>query len=692
MRKNAKKVLCFALVAAMAATGLTSVNSDAAKKAKLKSKSISVNVGKSKTIVIKNKSKKNTYLFKSRNKKIAKVTAKGKVTGVKKGSCKITVREKYKNAGKKKVKKLGVVTVKVNNNKVVPNNNVAPAQSTATVMPANPIQSTPSNGVTPTVAPVQTPEPSFGPTMEPAYGTYEFDGFVIDGKKDVNVDNLVKYGAVCEVNFTAKSDEEAVVNIGYEGLKYSKGFNKDGDVFTGSGTSVTVESGEKSYTAVLDVDKYMSEMNITFESDKKIEILSVNITTQPFDGADYQKMIDNSLISKGNNARLKKVIEKARKGEDVTLAYLGGSITEGCAATDMTVNSDCYAETSYNEFKKKFGANGGDNVHFINAGMSGTPSSLGVIRYQNDVLNEMQYGKYPDVLFIEFVVNDSGECTNGEGMESIIREALEQSSAVFLVFAHTVNFDTGKQEYYKPLGELYNLPMVSVKNAITEFIDSSNVKGCDLSKWFFWHDTLHPDVPGHRLMADMIMNVFDIVDAEEAVEDTNTDIDSINPKYGASFTGMTLLDANVDPDKVDAIVDLEVGSFGDKDTAQNKFQYKKGGKDGVEWFPNCWMHNSGDESFKATVKCNNMMIAYKLANDSKFGTAELYVDGVLKEKMTGYRNDGWNNATVSVVFKENEVKEHTFEIKMAKGSEDKKFTIYAIGYTNADDYKASLGK
>lgn len=29
---------------------------------------------------------------------------------------------------------------------------------------------------------------------------------------------------------------------------------------------------------------------------------------------------------------------------------------------------------------------------------------------------------------------------------------------------------------------------------------------------------------------------------------------------------------------------------------------------------------------------------------------------------------------------------------MAKGSEDKKFTIYAIGYTNADDYKASLGK
>lgn len=35
MRKNAKKVLCFAIVAAMAATGLTSVNSDATKKQNL---------------------------------------------------------------------------------------------------------------------------------------------------------------------------------------------------------------------------------------------------------------------------------------------------------------------------------------------------------------------------------------------------------------------------------------------------------------------------------------------------------------------------------------------------------------------------------------------------------------------------------------------------------------------------------
>lgn len=167
----------------------------------------------------------------------------------------------------------------------------------------------------------------------------------------------------------------------------------------------------------------MAECSIDFSASSEIKITDVKVETQPFDGADYAKMIDDTFISAGNTDRLKKVIDKARSGQDVTLAYLGGSITEGAGATGVTSNADCYAETSYNEFKKAYGLGDGSNVHFINAGMSGTPSSLGVIRYQNDVLNQMEYGKYPDVLCIEFVVNDYDECTKGEGMESIIREA-----------------------------------------------------------------------------------------------------------------------------------------------------------------------------------------------------------------------------------------------------------------------------
>lgn len=39
-------------------------------------------------------------------------------------------------------------------------------------------------------------------------------------------------------------------------------------------------------------------------------------------------MINNSLITTGNNYRIKKAIDKAKKGENVTIAYIGGSRIE----------------------------------------------------------------------------------------------------------------------------------------------------------------------------------------------------------------------------------------------------------------------------------------------------------------------------------------------------------------------------
>lgn len=50
--------------------------------------------------------------------------------------------------------------------------------------------------------------------------------------------------------------------------------------------------------------------------------------------------------------------------------------------------------------------------------------------------------------------------------------------------------------------------MVSVKNGLTDLIDPNNTKTCAASQWFFSGDTLHPNVSGHRYMADAIMNVF----------------------------------------------------------------------------------------------------------------------------------------------------------------------------------------
>ena len=50
-------------------------------------------------------------------------------------------------------------------------------------------------------------------------------------------------------------------------------------------------------------------------------------------------------------------------------------------------------------------------MKFIKAGVGGTPSELGMIRFDRDVLRD---GQQPDIVVIEFAVNDEGDETKGD--------------------------------------------------------------------------------------------------------------------------------------------------------------------------------------------------------------------------------------------------------------------------------------
>ena len=181
-----------------------------------------------------------------------------------------------------------------------------------------------------------------------------------------------------------------------------------------------------------------------------------------FGSEDYKNIIKNSLVSKGDLTKLKNVIDRAKNGEDVTLAYIGGSITQGAGAAPL--NTECYAYKSYQLFKEKFGK--GNNVHLIKAGVGGTPSELGMIRFERDVLRD--YTVKPDIIIIEFAVNDEGDETKGDCYESLVRKALNlpYKPAVILLFSVFAN-DENLQERMIPIGNNYNLPMSSIKNAVT---------------------------------------------------------------------------------------------------------------------------------------------------------------------------------------------------------------------------------
>lgn len=126
-KRISRVVLSGVLVLSMTIGGNAAPMSGAkAKKATLKTKKVTVQAGKSKKIKIKNKKKTCKYTFKSNKKKIARVSKKGTIQGLKAGSAKITVKE-IKKKGKGKARKVGTVKVKVTPKKISGKTNTTPS-------------------------------------------------------------------------------------------------------------------------------------------------------------------------------------------------------------------------------------------------------------------------------------------------------------------------------------------------------------------------------------------------------------------------------------------------------------------------------------------------------------------------------------------------------------------------------------
>ena len=397
---------------------------------------------------------------------------------------------------------------------------------------------------------------------------------------------------------------------------------------------------------------------------KQAEAYTLNISKQ-----EYETMVSDSLVSTGNNARLKNVLEKARAGKKVTIAYLGGSITEGVGAGP---NMKCYAEKSWKKFTNKYSLF--HNAEFINAGMSGTPSSLGAIRYHRDVESKIKTGKGPDILFLEFAVNDREECTKGGAYEGLIRRAMKSGSAVVLILSvFRDNFNM--QDTYIPYGKYYGLPMISIKNGV-----KSQFSNPDFSDWFF-HDYWHPTNQGHAFMADCIANLFEKVDCQMPQKDKIEDVSKVKPYKTDGFETLKMLTTHSvkknKKGKKQEIKKVSAGGFKTKDERTGIFRFN-----GKDKFPYNWKHKkkNSKKPLKIKVSCNKFLVVYKLSKNSHTGKADIFVDGKKIKTVNGYDKDGWNNARIVLAINEEAKKVHTIEIRMAKGNRKKDFTVLAMGY------------
>ncbi|MBN2811136.1 MAG: SGNH/GDSL hydrolase family protein [Spirochaetales bacterium] len=378
----------------------------------------------------------------------------------------------------------------------------------------------------------------------------------------------------------------------------------------------------------------------------------------------YDAMLERSLMSAGNNARMKAAIAKAERGEDVHIAYIGGSITEGGNASEPEKS---WAYLSFKAFRDRYAPASPDAIHYVNAGMSGTPSALGMIRYERDVLERIENG--PDVLFVEFAVNDGDDPTRGAAYESLVLKALktENPPAVVLMFS-VFKSRWNLQDRLAPIGRLYGLPMISIKDALVPELEAGRI-----AENQFFADIYHPGDWGHELMAACVSRYFDKLDASAA--DSGIPLpDGI--AVGDRFAGVKMIDSSSVPKGV--IIDR--GAFSATDENLGTFIYDRSRKT----FPDNWHKagGAGNQPFTMTLTCKNLLIVYKKASGgSPFGLAEVSIDGEFYDAYDGVPSGGWNNPWTSVLIDEEAPATHTITVRMAEDCADSAFTILAFGYT-----------
>lgn len=368
---------------------------------------------------------------------------------------------------------------------------------------------------------------------------------------------------------------------------------------------------------------------------------SLNLPTLNL-GHTTEDMIRRAVVNVGNTARLADAMKRAQAGEKITIGTIGGSITQGTAAS---TTDERYANRALQWWAKAFPK---AQLDFVNAGIGATDSYIGVHRADADLLS-----KKPDVVIVEFSVNDTDAALNLQTYDSLVRKILqaENHPAVILLFT-TQEDGTSLQDTHMQIGSAYNLPMISYKNAVLPEIEAGKFTWKDISP-----DNIHPNSVGHGIIGELLWSYFNSVYAKLDQIDTSDLTFTADPVTKDLYAKGQLLDSKtLTPKTIQGFEQAEVSNQ----------------------FPNDWTTKEGGElTFEVTG--SNIGILYYKTVDGKSGQYCVYVDDRLIQVLDGDFTGGWGNyAQAQQVYTSDTSSTHTVTIKQLEGTDLTQFTVLGL--------------
>lgn len=306
--------------------------------------------------------------------------------------------------------------------------------------------------------------------------------------------------------------------------------------------------------------------------------------------------------------RLKNLMKRAAKGESLVIGFLGGSITQGSLSSTPKT---CYAYLVYEWWKKSFP---NAAFSFVNGGIGGTTSHYGGARAWKDVLCYR-----PDIVTVDFSVNDDANEFFEETYEGTLRRLLAAPFAPAVVVLNNVFYDTGKnaQDYHNRIADHYGIPHVSIKDTVYPDVESGKIVRADITP-----DNLHPNDKGHRLVADEICKLLDSIKAEMEEETiAGENIEGKSTKTEASV----LLPA---PLTENAYEHSRLIQIQDNEAILDGFLVDPIEKKGMlDIFKNGWTAAHTNDKISFEIECSCLAVQYRKSVQQPVPKAKAVIDG-----------------------------------------------------------------
>lgn len=348
------------------------------------------------------------------------------------------------------------------------------------------------------------------------------------------------------------------------------------------------------------------------------------------------------------------VMRKAEAGEPVSIVCIGGSITQGTISSgakdsELLKSGDipskrAYADIFFRWWQERFPDT---EFNFVNAGIGGTDSYLGVHRLEQDVLKHE-----PDLVLVEFSVNDGNDNFHKITYDNLIYNLLNDDSApaVMLLFMAQTN-GASSQGNHVLVGFHYSIPMVSYANVVSDMIDTGRFSEKEMSG-----DQVHPSVLGHAVTGEILWNYLNgVYEVRGDLGEPDTEAVSVLTKK--AYGNARILDS-------DDIVPEELGDFTENQVCGE--------------FPDGWSCD-GEGGIVFTASFSRLGILYYATTDGTCGRFEVLVDGEHVQTINADFSGGWGNAIMtSEVYVSGEEAVHRVEIRREADSAGNIFHLLGL--------------